>query len=83
MVRYAIAGTVHKFAYITRKRQRKHFFLNEPLEYVVMDILGPISKTKQGDTSFVDLIERHAKLTTAISTPKPNTTTVDRIFLLH
>lgn len=52
-------------------------------EYVGMDVLVPLPKTKQGNLFFIARTDRYTRLTKAILTPKTTTTTVACKFLKH
>lgn len=56
-----------------KKRQPELFFLNGSLEYVDMEILAPLLKTKQGNQFVIIMTARYAKLTKAVSTQNTNT----------
>lgn len=66
-----------------RQRQLKLFFQEGPLEYIGMDILRHLPKTRKGDRFAVEITDRYTKRTKAIPTFKTNSTTVTCIFLVH
>ena len=67
----------------TKQKHLRLFPANGPLEFVAMDILGPLPKTKQGNQFVVVLTDRYSKLTRAIPTGKTTATTVATIFVDH
>lgn len=62
------------------KRHLQLFFSTEPLEFVTMDILGPVHKTIKGKQHVVIITDWCSKLKRAVPTPRTTTTTVACIF---
>lgn len=69
--------------YGQNKRQLKLFFTDRSLQYLRVDILEPVPKTKKGHQFVFVMTEGHIMLTKAIPTLKTNTGTASRIFLEH
>lgn len=72
-------GYIHVEKCVECRRHRRHpiywkllwdFLPKRHLEFVAIDILGPLSKTKLGNTPFVVITDRQSKLTGAIPTGK-------------
>ena len=71
-----------------RQRRRrastlKLFMPNGPLEFVCVDILGPLPPTKNGNKFLLVMADRFSKLTRAVALPDARAETVARAFLEH
>lgn len=53
----------------------------EPIDFVAMDILGPLSKTVQGNQCAVVITDKYSKLTWAIPTSKTSSNHMTNVFL--
>lgn len=59
----------------------KLFFANGPLEFVAMDLFGPLKKTARGNTSILFITDRFTKMTRCIPLRNTTAATVAAAFL--
>lgn len=64
-----------------RKRKMRLFTPNEPLQFVAINILGPLPKKETGNKHVVVVTDRFCRLTNATQMTKTTVTTVAAIFI--
>lgn len=69
--------------HVKLQRQLQLFPASGPLEFVALDILGPLPKTKKENLYVVVMTDRYSKLTRDIPTSSITTTAVKYIFSEH
>ena len=61
----------------------KLFPATQPLQYVSIDILGPLTRTTRGNTHLVVITDRYSKLTLAVPVSNTDAYNVAKTFMEH